>query len=80
MEKIGLFMNNKAIISIKTDFEEFFLVGTIDTIEDIIKGFKALKQALDNNEVSYGQFEDTVYRIKEKYDVEVITKGYSIEL
>ena len=49
-------------------------------MEEIINGFKALKTALDNKEVSYEQFEDTVYRIKEKYDVEVITKGYSIEL
>lgn len=73
-------MSNKSIIRINTVFEEFFLIGSIETIEEIIKGFKALKTALDNKEVSYEQFEDTVYRIKEKYDVEVITKGYSIEL
>ena len=73
-------MIKKSIIRINTDFEEFFLIGTIETIDEIINGFKALKTALDNNEVSYQQFEDTIYRIKEKYDVEVITKGYSIEL
>ena len=70
----------KALIQITTPFEDVWLLGEEEVIDEMMNGFNALKQALENGLVSYTQFEDTVYKIKNEYDVEVIRKGYQILL